>query len=71
MGTTMFFGEDNSEYRQKFRAFINDIAQCTFIDIKNETATLLQSFRKVMHDFQVISLFMVLIRAHICTQLSF
>lgn len=37
----------------QFGAFVQDIIECTFTDVKNESAALLNSFKKVMHEFQV------------------
>lgn len=53
MGSMLYFGNATAYHKQQFGAFIRDIIDCTFGDVKNESIVLLNSFKKLMHEFQV------------------
>ncbi|VDN24279.1 unnamed protein product, partial [Gongylonema pulchrum] len=53
MGAMLYFGDLSQQNMKKFGAFAQDIVDCTFGDVKNESVELLNSFKKVMHEFQV------------------
>ncbi|EJW84546.1 amiloride-sensitive sodium channel family protein [Wuchereria bancrofti] len=52
MGSMLYFGDITAHHKEQFGAFIRDIVDCTFGDVKNESIILLNSFKKVMHEFQ-------------------
>lgn len=52
MGSMLYFGDTTMHHKEQFGAFIRDIVDCTFGDVKNESIILLNSFKKVMHEFQ-------------------
>ncbi|VDN24884.1 unnamed protein product [Gongylonema pulchrum] len=54
MGAMLYFGDSSQQNMKKFGAFVQDIVDCTFGDVKNESIELLNSFKKVMHEFQAM-----------------
>uniref|UniRef100_A0A915PVR7 Uncharacterized protein n=1 Tax=Setaria digitata TaxID=48799 RepID=A0A915PVR7_9BILA len=52
MGSMLYFGDTATKHKEQFSAFIRDIVDCTFGDVRNESILLLNSFKKMMHDFQ-------------------
>ncbi|CAG9534866.1 unnamed protein product [Cercopithifilaria johnstoni] len=52
MGSMLYFGDTTAHHREQFDAFIRDIIDCTFGDVKNESIALLNSFKKMMNEFQ-------------------
>ncbi|EFO20515.1 amiloride-sensitive sodium channel family protein [Loa loa] len=52
MGSMLYFGDTTTQHKEQFAAFVRDIVDCTFDDVKNESIILLNSFKKVMHEFQ-------------------
>lgn len=53
MGSMIYFGDTTANHKEQFGAFIRDIIDCTFGDVKNESIVLLNSFKKMMNEFQV------------------
>lgn len=53
MGSMLYFGDTAAHHKEHFGAFIRDIINCTFGDVKNESVVLLNSFKKMMSEFQV------------------
>ncbi|KAM3718386.1 Degenerin-like protein [Dirofilaria immitis] len=52
MGSMLYFGDTTMQHTKQFSAFIHDIVDCTFGDVKNESIILLNSFKKMMNEFQ-------------------
>ncbi|VDK67165.1 unnamed protein product [Litomosoides sigmodontis] len=52
MGSMIYFGDTTAHHKEQFGAFIRDIIDCTFGDVKNESIALLNSFKKMMNEFQ-------------------
>ncbi|KAL3994931.1 Amiloride-sensitive sodium channel family protein [Acanthocheilonema viteae] len=52
MGSMLYFGDTTAHHKKQFGAFIRDIVDCTFGDVKNESIILLNSFKKMMNEFQ-------------------
>ncbi|VDM43418.1 unnamed protein product [Toxocara canis] len=51
-GAVLYFGDTSKEHMEQFSGFVNDIVQCTMNDVKNESTTLLKTFKKAMNEFQ-------------------
>uniref|UniRef100_A0A914QV20 Uncharacterized protein n=1 Tax=Panagrolaimus davidi TaxID=227884 RepID=A0A914QV20_9BILA len=52
IGAVLLFGDTQSNHSKLFNEFLDDMLECTFGDVKNHSAEMSKTFKKVMHDFQ-------------------
>uniref|UniRef100_A0A1I7RP83 Amiloride-sensitive sodium channel n=1 Tax=Bursaphelenchus xylophilus TaxID=6326 RepID=A0A1I7RP83_BURXY len=51
-GSVILFGDTSNEHVRMFANFMDDALSCTFDEVRNQSAIILEEFRKAMHDFQ-------------------